>query len=60
MVTKDLTGKYHAGRILKEAAELAGGRGGGRPDMAQGGTKELDKVDTALSSIYDIIKAANN
>ncbi|MBF0318762.1 MAG: alanine--tRNA ligase [Nitrospirae bacterium] len=56
MVTKDLTGKYHAGRILKGAAELAGGRGGGRADMAQGGTKELDKVDTALNGIYDIIR----
>ncbi|KWT94628.1 alanine--tRNA ligase [Candidatus Magnetominusculus xianensis] len=57
MVTKDLTGKYHAGKILKVAAELAGGKGGGRADMAQGGTKELDKLDAALNGIYDIIRA---
>ncbi|MBF0515607.1 MAG: alanine--tRNA ligase [Nitrospirae bacterium] len=57
MVTKDMTGKYHAGKILKEAADLAGGRGGGRADMAQGGTKELDKLDAALNGIYDIIRA---
>ncbi|MBF0458417.1 MAG: alanine--tRNA ligase [Nitrospirae bacterium] len=59
MVTKDLTGKYHAGKILKEVADLAGGRGGGRADMAQGGTKELDKVDDALNGIYDIIRAGH-
>ncbi|MCG6551071.1 MAG: alanine--tRNA ligase [Candidatus Magnetominusculus sp. LBB02] len=56
MVTKDLTDKYHAGKILKAAAELAGGRGGGRPDMAQGGTKEIEKAEAALAAIYDIIR----
>ncbi|MEO5360360.1 MAG: alanine--tRNA ligase [Nitrospirota bacterium] len=59
MVTKDLTGKYHAGKILKVAAELAGGRGGGRADMAQGGTKELNKLEAALNGIYNIIRANN-
>ncbi|WP_420263967.1 alanine--tRNA ligase [Candidatus Magnetominusculus dajiuhuensis] len=59
MVTKDLTDKYHAGKILKEVADLAGGRGGGRADMAQGGTKDLDKADFALNSVYHIIKAGH-
>jgi alanyl-tRNA synthetase len=51
MVTKDLTGKYHAGNIIKELAPLVGGSGGGRPDMAQaGGTQpeNLNKVFPAL------------
>ena len=56
MVTKDLTNKYHAGNIVKNIAQLAGGKGGGKQDMAQGGTKEIDKLDAALDSLYEIIK----
>ena len=54
MVTKDLTGKYHAGNIIKELAPLVGGSGGGRPDMAQaGGTQpeNLAKVFPALEKL---------
>jgi alanyl-tRNA synthetase len=54
MVTKDLTGKYHAGNIIKELAPLVGGSGGGRPDMAQaGGTQpeNLGKVFPALDKL---------
>ncbi len=56
MVTKDLVKKYHAGNILKAVAQEAGGRGGGKPDMAQGGTRELGKLDSALDKVYDIVK----
>jgi alanyl-tRNA synthetase len=56
MVTKDLAKKYHAGNILKAVAQAAGGRGGGKPDMAQGGTRELGKLDSALDKVYDIVK----
>ncbi len=56
MVTKNVTGKYKAGDILKQVAQAAGGRGGGKPDMAQGGTKELSKLDSALQTVYDIVK----
>jgi alanyl-tRNA synthetase len=56
MVTKDLTNRYHAGNIVKNIAQLAGGKGGGKPDMAQGGTKAIDKLDAALDSLYEIIK----
>ncbi|MBM4128873.1 MAG: alanine--tRNA ligase, partial [Nitrospira sp.] len=56
MVTKDLKDKYHAGEIIKKIAEIAGGSGGGRPEMAQGGTKEIEKLDKALESVYDILK----
>jgi alanyl-tRNA synthetase len=57
MVTKDLTNRYHAGNIVKNIAQLAGGKGGGKPDMAQGGTKEIDKLDAALDALYEIIKS---
>lgn len=56
MVTKDLTSKFKAGAILKSVMDLCGGRGGGKPDMAQGGTKDIGKLDSALSSVYDIIR----
>jgi alanyl-tRNA synthetase len=58
MVTSDLTGRLKAGEILKQVAQACGGRGGGKPDMAQGGTKELEKLDAALESVYDIVKGA--
>lgn len=54
MVTKDLTGKYHAGNIIKELAPIVGGSGGGRPDMAQAGGSQpenLSKVFTALEKL---------
>ena len=56
MVTKDLTGQYKAGDLLRKVAASAGGKGGGKPDIAQGGTKEIDKLDKAINSLYDIIK----
>jgi alanyl-tRNA synthetase len=55
MVTKDLIPRLHAGEILKRIAALAGGRGGGRPDMAQGGTSELERLDKALESVYSLV-----
>ncbi|HLZ19937.1 MAG TPA: alanine--tRNA ligase, partial [Smithellaceae bacterium] len=54
MVTKDLANKFHAGNIIKELAPLVGGKGGGRPDMAQaGGTQpeNLDKIFPALEKL---------
>lgn len=56
MVTRDLVGQYKAGDFLKQVAAAAGGRGGGKPDIAQGGTKEINKLDKAINSLYDIIK----
>ncbi len=56
MVTKDLVNRFNAGDILKHIAASAGGRGGGKPDIAQGGTKDIKKLDKALESLYDIIK----
>lgn len=53
VVTKDLVPRLNAGEILKA---VAGGKGGGRPDMAQGGTSDAAGIDRALSSVSDIIK----
>ena len=56
-VTKDLTGKFHAGNIIKEIAVIVGGSGGGRPDMAQAGGSEIDKLDEALKKAEELIRA---
>ncbi|MFO0752854.1 MAG: alanine--tRNA ligase [Thermodesulfovibrionales bacterium] len=60
MVTPDLTARYRAGDILRDVAALAGGKGGGKPEMAQGGTRELNKLDKALESVYDMVKSGRN
>ena len=58
MVTKDLNGRgIHAGNIIKEVAKATGGSGGGRPDMAQAGGKDISKIGEALSLVPDLIKA---
>ncbi len=51
VVTKDLTGRFHAGNIVKKAAEVVGGSGGGRPDMAQAGGPEVSKLEEALKTL---------
>ncbi len=57
-VTKDLIDKgYHAGKLVKEAASVCGGGGGGRPDMAQAGGKDPAKLDKALEIVEDWVKS---
>ncbi|KAI2681394.1 alanine--tRNA ligase [Pseudomonas sp. TNT3] len=48
-VTKDLTGQLKAGDLMKQAAAAVGGKGGGRPDMAQGGGTDACALDAALA-----------
>ena len=55
IVTKDLTDKCHAGKIIKEVATIAGGSGGGRPDMAQAGGNMPDKLPEALDAVYNTV-----
>ena len=56
IVTKDLTNKYHAGKIIGKVAELVGGKGGGRPDMAMAGGKNADKIVEAIKKVPEIIR----
>ncbi|WP_027407906.1 alanine--tRNA ligase [Anoxybacteroides tepidamans] len=57
-VTKDLVEKgYHAGKLIKEVAVRCGGSGGGRPDMAQAGGKEPNKVGEALQFVEEWAKS---
>ncbi|MGD9323427.1 MAG: DHHA1 domain-containing protein, partial [Desulfobacterales bacterium] len=55
VVTKDLTDRYHAGNIITEVAAVVGGRGGGRPDMAQAGGNQPQKLDQALEKAYEVV-----
>jgi len=55
MVTKDLTGRYHAGNIIKAVAPLVGGSGGGRPDMAQAGGPQPENLERALAKLEELI-----
>jgi alanyl-tRNA synthetase len=55
IVTKDLTDKYHAGNIVKQAAAILGGSGGGRPDMAQAGAPDVSKLQEAVDSIESLL-----
>jgi alanyl-tRNA synthetase len=50
-VTKDLTDRLQAGNLIKPVAERVGGRGGGRPDMAQAGGNEPGRLDEALTLV---------
>ncbi len=57
-VTKDLVEKgYHAGKLVKEVASRCGGGGGGRPDMAQAGGKNPEKLEEALQFVEEWIKS---
>ncbi len=55
-VTRDLTDKYPAGDIVKHAATVVGGSGGGRPDMAQAGGTMPEKIDEALDRVCQILE----
>jgi alanyl-tRNA synthetase len=56
MVSADLVGKHHAGKIVGEVAKAIGGKGGGRPDMAQGGGSDPAALDAALAKVFDLVR----
>jgi len=56
-VTKDLTGRVQAGKIIAEVAKKVGGKGGGRPDLAEAGGSEPGALDSALQSSVDVVRA---
>ncbi|MDD2053723.1 alanine--tRNA ligase [Pseudomonas putida] len=55
-VTKDLTGQLKAGDLMKQAAAAVGGKGGGRPDMAQGGGIDAAALDGALALVVPFVE----
>lgn len=58
MATKEaVDAGIHSGMIIKEITAIAGGSGGGKPDMAQGGGKDASKIDEALSKVSEIAAA---
>jgi len=56
-VTKDLTGRVQAGKVIAPLAQKVGGKGGGRPDMAEAGGKDPGALDAALAEAYGVIEA---
>jgi len=57
-VTKDLTGQVKAGDLVRELAARLGGKGGGRPDMAQGGGTDVAAVPAALEAVPELVAAS--
>ena len=58
MISKDLVKKgLHAGKLIKDVAAIAGGGGGGRPDMAQAGGKNPEKLEEALRKVSELLQS---
>jgi alanyl-tRNA synthetase len=53
--SKDVQGRVPAGQVIRELAPIIGGRGGGRPDMAEGGGAEVGKLAEALEASYTVV-----
>jgi alanyl-tRNA synthetase len=56
-VTKDLTSRIQAGKVVGAVAEKVGGKGGGRPDLAEAGGKDVAALDSALDSVYNVVES---
>jgi alanyl-tRNA synthetase len=54
-VTPDLTKRYRAGDLVKELSKILGGRGGGKPEMAQAGGGDPAQLDAALAKVYELV-----
>jgi alanyl-tRNA synthetase len=55
-VTKDLTGRVQAGKVIGPVAQKVGGKGGGRPDLAEAGGKDAGALDAALDGAYGVVE----
>jgi len=55
-VTKDLTSRVQAGKVIGKVAEKVGGKGGGRPDLAEAGGKDASALDAALDEAYGVVE----
>jgi alanyl-tRNA synthetase len=56
-VTKDLTGRVQAGKVIGPVAQKVGGKGGGRPDLAEAGGKDAAALDSALAEVYAVVES---
>ncbi|MGA8430612.1 MAG: alanine--tRNA ligase [Candidatus Sulfotelmatobacter sp.] len=56
-VTKDLTSKVQAGKVIGPVAQKVGGKGGGRPDLAEAGGKDAASLDSALNDAYSVVES---
>ncbi len=56
-VTDDLTGRLHAGRLVKDVAAQVGGSGGGRADFAQAGGKDPERLPAALAAVAELVRS---
>ena len=57
MVTPDLVARgLHAGNIVRDTAKVVGGGGGGRPEMAQAGGRQANKLDEALRGVVGLVR----
>ena len=54
-VTRDLTGRVHAGQLVKELAPIIGGKGGGRPDFAQAGGRQPERIGELLAACRELL-----
>ncbi len=56
-VTKDLTARVQAGKVIAPVAQKVGGKGGGRPDLAEAGGKDASALDAALDEAYAVVES---
>jgi len=56
-VTKDLTSRIQAGKVIGQVAQKVGGKGGGRPDMAEAGGDKPEALDAALGEVYKVVES---
>jgi alanyl-tRNA synthetase len=56
LVSKDLTARIRAGEVVNAAAQIVGGKGGGRPDMAQAGGPMADKLTEAIRQVPEVVR----